>query len=329
MEPTVRATIIMTQRERFDLAGQTIESLYNSTQIPFNLIYVDGGSSPRIRRESEILAAKYNFDIIRREHFLPPNVARNLAINAIMHRAEYIVFVDNDVVFEQEWLEALLQCADETGAALVTPLIMTGNPNKPESIRIHFAGGTIKVKETAEAVYFRDSHNCCDKKLDDLEESLYRKETDFVEFHVALIRSDILEKIGPLDEDLRATSEHLDLSLLVAKLGEKIYFEPDSVVTYILGVPLSKHECEYFMVRWSDYWALHSEQHFQAKWDIVTDSSVIDDFVTNHRLHAFTKSHKRLERVLGYRYSRKVLFAWYSFRVESAKKKALPDTVSC
>ncbi|RLA48977.1 MAG: glycosyltransferase family 2 protein, partial [Gammaproteobacteria bacterium] len=199
-----RVTIIMTQRERFDLVKRSIESLYRATSVPFNLIYVDGGASPEIRHQSEALALRHGFKIVRREYFLPPNMARNLALNTIEQPTTYIVYVDNDVIFEGGWLDALVQCADETGAALVTPLIMIGNPERPETVRIHFAGGKIDIKETPEGVQFFDSHNYGDQKLCEVKASLQRQVSDTVEFHTVLVRSDLMERVGPLDEDLRA-----------------------------------------------------------------------------------------------------------------------------
>jgi len=318
----------MTQRERFDLVKRSIESLYCSTSVPFSLIYIDGCASSNIMRQSEALALQYDFSIVRREYFLPPNVARNLALNAIEKPTDYIVFVDNDVIFEAGWLESLVQCADETGAALVTPLIMIGNPERPETVRIHFAGGKIDIKETPKGARFFDSHNYGDQKLCEVKESLQRQVSDTVEFHTVLVRSDLMERVGPLDEDLRATSEHLDLSLQIKKLGEKIYFEPDSVVTYITGKPLEKYESNFFILRWSDCWAVYSERHFQKKWGFVSDRRVIDNFVVDHRLHGFPRSRRFLEKFLGYRYSRKLLAFWYRLRVLRARKYALPETLT-
>ena len=328
IDTSLRVTIIMTQRERFDLVTRSIESLYGSTEWPFHLIYVDGASSLEIHRETEALSSQYGFQIVRREYFLPPNIARNLAIEVMDRSSDYIVFVDNDVIFEKDWLEALLRCADKTGAAVVSPLIMIGNPDRPESVRIHFAGGHMTQEETAAGIKFGDTHNHGDQKLAAVEGLLKRAESDSFEFHAVMVRNDILTRIAPLDEGLRATSEHLDLSLQLEKLGEKIVFEPDSVVTYIVGKPLAKHESLFFMVRWSDYWALYSERHFQEKWGFCADQRVVDNFVVDHRLHAFSNSLKWLERFLGYTYSRKLLAGWYRHKVRKAKRYALPETLT-
>lgn len=321
-------TIIMTQRERFDLVCRSIESLYCSTEQPFNLIYVDGYSSSDVYSEVEKLASNYDFRILRKEHFLPPNVARNIAIDAIDEPTKYTVFVDNDVIYEKGWLERLLETADETGAAVVSPLIMIGNPDVPESLRIHFAGGKISIKETAEGRQFHDTHILGDQSLETVEKLLERSTSDSVEFHAVLIRNEILEKIAPLDENLRATSEHLDLSLQIKRLGKEIIFEPSSRVTYIVGKPLGKFEINYFILRWSDYWAKYSERHFQEKWGFMADNRVIENFVVDHRLHAFYGELKKLEKYFGYRLSRLMIATWFRVRLIKAKRYALPGTLS-
>jgi GT2 family glycosyltransferase len=322
-----RVTIIMTQRERFDLVGRSIESLFASTQTPFELIYVDGGASREVSKVTDRLAIQHGFKIIRKDTFLPPNIARNLAITEVGTETDYIAFVDNDVLYEQGWLEALVRCADETKAALVTPLIMIGNPDKESSIRIHFAGGKMETDETSKGVIFRAIHYFEEQKLVDVGPQLKRREVDCVEFHVALIRWDCLNKISPLDEELRGTSEHLDLSLLIKKHGGVVYFEPSSIITYMVGIPLSKHERDYFIIRWSDPWALYSERHFYDKWGFRWDPRLMHWFVAFHRLHAFSAGHRRLKRVIGSRMSRAVLSVWYKFQVMRNRSMALDGTM--
>ena len=55
-----------------------------------------------------------------------------------MAETEYVVFVDNDVLYTEGWLDRLVACADETGAEVVAPLTCQGLPAHTE---IHHAGG--------------------------------------------------------------------------------------------------------------------------------------------------------------------------------------------
>ncbi|MGA8260083.1 MAG: glycosyltransferase [Arenicellales bacterium] len=293
-EPLV--TIVVTQRERFAIAERSLRSLYQTADLPFRLVYIDGRSPAREKRLLARLANQEGFDLRRYEEYLPPNVARNFGLARVQTR--YVVFVDNDVVFEPGWLSALVRCAEETGADLVTPLICIGDPAEPPSVRIHFAGGTMHIEEQPDGTHFSDRHNLSGKVRDQVSDQLERQHSDSVEFHCVLARMSLFDKIGPLDEELRATSEHLDLCLLTRQHGGKVYFEPSAVVTYVIGPPLKLSELPFFGVRWSDSWALHSEVRFHQKWGLVWHSAVMR-FVRKRRLLGFYKTWKRLETVVG------------------------------
>jgi len=90
-----------------------LETLYEHTDLPFKLVYVDGNSPRHIKHFQCKLLSK-GFHLIRTEHFLSPNQARNLGLAQV--DTKYVVFVDNDLLVQRGWLENLVQCADETGA---------------------------------------------------------------------------------------------------------------------------------------------------------------------------------------------------------------------
>ena len=50
-EPLV--TLVVVPRERFSYAPASLESLYEHTQLPFKLVYVDGNSPPKLKRYLE------------------------------------------------------------------------------------------------------------------------------------------------------------------------------------------------------------------------------------------------------------------------------------
>jgi hypothetical protein len=113
-------TIVVVPRERFTYAPQCLESLYAHTDVPFHLVWVDGGSPSSIRHYLRAQAAVRGFELVQTDHYLWPNRARNLGLRRV--RTPYVVFMDNDVVVAPEWLGALVRCADETGATVVGPL---------------------------------------------------------------------------------------------------------------------------------------------------------------------------------------------------------------
>ncbi len=122
-EPDV--TVVVVPRERFSLARRALECLLSETTCPFKLVYVDGASPLAVRGYLEAQARSRGFRLLRSEHHLSPTEARNLGLREVAG-TRYVVFIDNDVLVRAGWLEALVGCAEETGAWLVGPM------NRPE-----------------------------------------------------------------------------------------------------------------------------------------------------------------------------------------------------
>src|ERR1700730_2645730 len=87
------ATIVVVQRERFSLTRRSLESLYEHTRPPFELIYVDAGSPRGIAKYLAAESKRRGFRLMQLPYFLPPHCARNMG--AAVASTRYIVFVDN------------------------------------------------------------------------------------------------------------------------------------------------------------------------------------------------------------------------------------------
>ena len=134
-----RVTIVVSHRERFGLAKQSLDSIYESTDIPFELVYIDARSPAWLSEWLDQESAKRGFRIVRRDRFVTPNEARNLG--AAVADTEFVAFVDNDVFYSPNWLGALLDAADDTGAEIITPLTCEGLPvhTKVHHVTSHFS----------------------------------------------------------------------------------------------------------------------------------------------------------------------------------------------
>jgi GT2 family glycosyltransferase len=267
-----RVTIVISPRERFSFTRESLDSILAHTSLPYNLIYVDGGSPKHIHQYLAAKAQAENFQLIRTSHFLAPNQARNLAILQV--ETEYVLFVDNDVLVSPNWLEPLLACADQTQATIVCPLTCIGK-NVGETI--HLAGGEAHIYTEIQADgtakrKVHEKHYFVNRPVAEVKDQLGRKQCEFAEFHCMLVRTDIFEQIGLLDEALLSTREHIDFCLSVTNAGGTIYCEPASMVTYVPGLNiLDMTELSFFMLRWSDEWEISSLAHFSQKWDLPTD----------------------------------------------------------
>ena len=265
-EPQV--TIVVVPRERFSCTQASLESIYEHTEYPFKLIYVDGNSPRKVRRYLEQQAKEKGFQIIRKNYYLSPNHARNIGLSHV--DTKYIVFCDNDVIFTPGWLKALVTCAEETGASIVGPLMCE---KEPVHTRIHFAGGESRVVTDIQGRrHLREKMYKQGQQVADVRPALERTQTELAEFHCVLVRREIFDRIGgQLDEAMLNTKEHLDFSMTIAQAGGTIYFEPAALVTYVPGPPLEWSDLHFFMLRWSRAWTLASLNYLRQKWNLAED----------------------------------------------------------
>ena len=264
-----QVTIIVVPRERFSYTRESLESIYQcNNSYPFDLVYVDGNSPQHIQNYLAQQARSKQFKLIRVNNYLSPNQARNIGLQVA--RTKYVVFVDNDLHVAPGWLEKLVNCAEEESATVVCPLVCIG---KNLHSKIYFAGGDacifLELKNGKAKRKVRQKHYFVNRRVANVKDRLQRRECELAKFHCMLVRRDVFDAIGLLDEKLLSTKEHIDFSLTVTNAGGKIFCEPDSVTTY---VPDSGFECSdltYFMLRWSDDWEVASLEHFIQKWNLT------------------------------------------------------------
>ncbi len=270
-----RVTLVVTPRERWGLAQASLLSIVRNTSTPFRLIYVDGGMPRSIRSDIEAICAQNSYAFLPTQRFLTPNEARNRG--ARLSDTDYVVFIDNDVMVSPGWLDALVLEADQSGAEVVAPLTCQGEPLHHA---IHQAGGTFAL--SAEA-FFATPHG--ERRIDEqmhlqadtIDSPLAPREpfdTQLCEFHCAMVRRSVFDRVGWLDEGMLATKEHLDFCMTVVEAGGRVRIEPRSLVTYVFPTrrsPVTLADYPYFMLRWSPRWQLDSLEHFRIKWGLGDD----------------------------------------------------------
>jgi len=266
--PKSDVTLVVVPRERFSFTRQSLESIYQHTTVPFELVYVDGNSPEKVQTYLAEQAKAKNFTLLRTERYLSPNQARNLGLAQV--NTQYLVFMDNDVILSPGWLAQLIQCAEDTDAAVVGPLMCE---DEPVHQMVHFAGGESHVwvdktgrRRLREKMYLQG------KRVDEVAAQLKRQPTELAEFHCVLVRRSIFDQLESLDEKMVNTKEHLDFCMAVRDLGEQVYFEPGSVVTYVPGPPLKLSDVHFYMLRWSNAWTLSSLNRIREKWALAEDA---------------------------------------------------------
>jgi len=125
----------------------------------------------------------------------------------------HVLFIENDVVVQAGWLDALLRCADETRADVVAPLTCEG---RPLHTVIHYVGTADTNQATfgADGTGLRDYHEAfhlqgCERTA--VADQLRRRRTLACEMHCFMVRRAFLEQIGYFDPMI-VSKEYLDFS---------------------------------------------------------------------------------------------------------------------
>lgn len=265
-----KVTVVVIQRERFSYTQHSLESILADQSYPFDLIYVDGGSPDHVYsylRHKE--QQTKGMTLIRVNHFLKTNEARNLAL-PLIEDSDYVAFIDNDVVVESGWLERLVICAEEEQADLVAPLILEGHPELPDQEKmIHIAGVDISYtsqhvgRSSLTAKYWL--HHA---KLDAA--TLARRTVDCIETHAGLIRRSVLNEVW-LDPEVDELNNHLDIAIQAKLLNKRVVLEPSAVVTFlspalVRGFDPADHSLHVF--RWSEENVTASINRFRERWNL-------------------------------------------------------------
>lgn len=261
-------SIVVTPRESFAHTEAALESLL-ATVPDARLVYVDGNSPPWIARYLRERARSVRFELVRCERFLTQNEARNIALRHL-GPSEFVLFVDNDVIFRAGWLERLAACAAETGAGIVVPLICFG---EPAFETIHFYSGVARIDRGTNGNTLAIEHPHAGSPLADVAPTLERTWCSMVESHCMLVRTTLLRELGDFDEGLRSANDHVDLSLLAGAAGATMCVEPTALVNQLLPLTLPRgwSDLPFFLRRWSDAWNRPSIEHFRSKWDLRAD----------------------------------------------------------
>lgn len=300
-----RVTVVVTQRERFSMTRETLPNIYDSTRMPFELIYVTGGLSGRRRRELEAEARRRGFRHIEAGRALTPAESRN--IGAANARTEFVVFIENDTVIQEGTVEALVGCAEETGADVVTPVTCE---QRPVHQIIHHVGREMQSQAFIDGPEgerdFDELYYLQGKTRDEVADQLVRRRTQDCEFHCFLARRSLFDRIGYFDPDI-VSKETLHFCWTVSRAGGDIWLEPGAVATFLIPSdddPVSLADLPDFLLRWSAQWQRRSHDKLQAHWGLSDDGFIAKRKTMEHwRIdHHVLKPALRKVPVLGRRW---------------------------
>ena len=256
-------------RERFSMTGRVLERLLACTSEDVELVVVDAATPARFRAEIDrVLQGRP--DVVRptTEEILLPNRARNVVIANT--DADWICFLENDVLVEPGWLDRLLTACEEEGAAAAVPLILErfeGFEQVHFDDRLH----TIESVATPEGAALRIAPRP-DSKEDD--RGALRRVVHFIETHCMLFSREALERTGLFDPAISA-QEEMDVSLALHAQGLRTIVEPASVVTFFPPPPIHPEEREYYRRKWDPEAYEQDYRRVAERWRLLDPPSAM------------------------------------------------------
>lgn len=255
-------TIVITPRDRYSELYQCVLDLYEYTDPAlFDLLILDlGYPKKHLQLALTALQGKSNYELVGCGRIIPMeamNKVRPLLMNPLT------VFMDNDSRATSGWLEPLIETAQSTGAAVVSPVVLErAGVDKGAELRNHLFTTELRVVDVENTPYLIE-HKTYRRALPD---SLPAQttETQAFELHCVMFNTEILQS---LELPLMTIREHLDIGMQLRSRNLKLLVEPGSKIIFDnLGTRANLSDLKYFNLRWNSKITKKSSDLFQQRW---------------------------------------------------------------
>jgi len=239
-------SIIIPVYNNIDYTLKCLKSISLNTKGSFEVVMVDDASKDDVQ---DALKNIGNITVIRNEN----NVGFVESCNrgAKRCKGKYILFLNNDTIVTEDWLEPLIQAMElqgvgAAGAKLVYP-----------AGRLQEAGGII----------WNDASGWNYGRGDDPAKSEYNfvRDVDYCSGAALIVRRDLFEGLGGFDEQFKpGYYEDTDLCFSIRDLGYRVLYQPRSVVIHFEGLT-SGTDINTGMKRYQEV----NKKKFLRKWNEV------------------------------------------------------------
>ncbi|MDP4127676.1 MAG: glycosyltransferase family 2 protein [Bacillota bacterium] len=248
----MNSSIIIPTYKNLELTKKCLDAIKKNTQGDYEVIVVDDNSGDGT---AEYLRAQDNIKTIINTRNL--GFAKNCNAGARESGGAILIFLNNDTEVHAGWLEAIERVfAKESRAGAVGVKLLFPNG------LIQHAGVVISPDKTPRHIYYEASAGI----------TAVNKEREFQAVTAACIaiRRDVFIEAGGFDEEYRNGLEDVDLCLKIGKLGYKIIYTPQAVVTHHESIAPGRfkhnqHNADLYMSRWSNN--IVSDEHKYYKED--------------------------------------------------------------
>lgn len=246
MEFRPKVFIVILNKDGKECLPACLRSVFSLSYVNFEVVVVDNAS-----RDGSIEDARRDFS---RAHFIlnRENVGFAAGMNvgiryALSKGAEYIWLLNNDTTVDRNSLSALIEAAEESGDALLSPVIRDTSGN------IWFSGGTIE--------YLRMRAIHTDTVRPDGNDAVY--ETGYLSGCALLLSRKAVETVGIFDDGYFLYYEDVDYSVRSAKRDFRLLVVPKASVIHAERSG-ENPEKPYWLVRSGlRFFALHTPLHLR------------------------------------------------------------------
>ena len=249
----VLSSIIIPVFNNLALTKQCLESIYENTDVPHEIIIVDNGSNDGTRDYLFRVEADAGVRVV----YNPSNLGFAKACNqgARAAQGDYLVFLNNDTIVQPDWLPELLDCArkDEKIGAVGAKLLYPDDT-------VQHAGVVFTEKKLVHHIYkhFYRDHPAVNKE----------REFQAVTAACMLIKKDLFFQIGAFVESYWNGLEDVDLCFTLREQGYKIVYNPRAVVYHLESktpgrFDLDKQNSLIFRSKWNDKIAYDDQKYYQ------------------------------------------------------------------
>lgn len=215
--------IILLNFNSFQDTNECIESILDSRESHYTIVVVDNASKDNsLSKLKGRYASNITISFIDSNKNLGFSGGCNLGIEyALQNRFDYILLLNNDTIVTPGYLSELKQIFKiDSQIGIVGGKTLFNDDRKS----IWDAGGSISKKEYR-GIRRRDG----DAGINTV------GEVGFVTCCLALVKREVIEKIGPLPEAYFFGSEEWDFSLRAQRAGFKLMYTPECVIYHKVG----------------------------------------------------------------------------------------------
>ncbi len=210
---------------QYNNSAKTLECLRSVQKLKYlnlQVIVVDNGSKPEERRAIEDYLAKHNlaYYFIKNSQNKGYAGGNNTGIRyALKHNADYVAILNNDTVVPPSLIEKLLDIAERSSkVGIVSPIINEGTSKT--------YGGKI---------------TWLSPELHHITKPSVQREPDFLTGACWLIKKEVIENVGFIDERYFLYFEDADYCLRAQKAGYDIVLAHDTLIGHAISSTTKKY----------------------------------------------------------------------------------------